>query len=590
MAMSAYSFNRLPEWVLPPEALTSSLTRARYTGVYRSLLALEAMILGIIPFYLWVRGAMNGDELFFVALVSIAPLVGILVIRLNGSLTLGMLTTTALTTTSFADFAFNTGGLTSFIIPWFLVNLAVQGIFGSLRTLYITFAILLIEMILLLFADQTGLLPPDTTPMEVRSWAFALSILTALTAIVWVDSVSIEIRSSSKARLTAARIEAEAGNIAKSAFISNMSHELRTPLNAVIGFSQLLEDDPDKQLNEEQAENVNQVLLAGRHLLTLVNDILDLSRIESEDLAGNLENVDLQELISISVDLLASEAARQQISITMDCPENTFARTDQNRLRQIVLNLVSNAVKYNKPGGTVSVSLTTSQDGLVGIIVSDTGQGISVDNLANLFQPFNRLGMENSGVDGSGIGLVISRKLAELMGGRIEVISEEGKGSTFTVFVPAPTKDKHRGATEETNAVSRDTALQPSMSESGFTVLCVEDNLANRKLIEHIFNRIPDARTLFAEKAERGLELARAEMPDVILMDINLPGISGIDAHKKLKNDKKTQDIPVIAITAHAMSEDLAKGEQEGFFAYLTKPIQVDEVLTVVEQALSVRS
>jgi PAS domain S-box-containing protein len=376
---------------------------------------------------------------------------------------------------------------------------------------------------------------------------------------------------------------AEKANRAKTDFLSNMSHELRSPLNAILGFAQLMESDAVPQ-TLIQKESTGQILQAGWYLLNLINEILDLAMIESGKLQLSLEPMALDEVMLDCRTMIEPQA--QKSGITMSFPrleQPGFVLADRTRVKQILINLLSNSIKYNHAGGAVVVECTVQSAEHIRISVKDTGPGLSPEKVAQLFQPFNRLGQESRGQEGTGIGLVMTKRLVELMGGVIGVKSAVGVGSAFWVdLIRAAEPQLAVGATEAAHLaparIQNEAALR--------TLLYVEDNPANLKLVEQLIARRPDMRLLSAADATIGIELARNHQPDLILMDINLPGISGIKALKILRADRLTQHIPVVAISANAMPHDINKGLEAGFFRYLTKPIKVAEFMETVDLAL----
>ena len=378
---------------------------------------------------------------------------------------------------------------------------------------------------------------------------------------------------------------AHKANLAKTDFLSNMSHELRSPLNAILGFAQLMESDVTPQ-TPTQKESTGQILQAGWYLLNLINEILDLAMIESGKLPVSLESMSLGEVTLDCQTMIEPQAQKYGISMRfcqLDKP--CFVLADRTRVKQILINLLSNAIKYNRVGGTVVVECTATSPERVHISVKDTGPGLSPEKLAQLFQPFNRLGQEARGEEGTGIGLVMTKRLVELMGGVIGVESAVGVGSVFWVeLIRAGEPQLAVGATEAAALtparVRNDAALR--------SLLYVEDNPANLKLVEQLIARRPNMHLLTAGDAMLGIELARKHQPEVILMDINLPGMSGIGALRILREDPLTRHIPVLAISANAMPHDIYKGLQAGFFRYLTKPIKVIEFMEAVDVALDV--
>jgi len=374
--------------------------------------------------------------------------------------------------------------------------------------------------------------------------------------------------------LERAKIAAEKANLAKSDFLSSMSHELRTPLSAILGFAQLMESDSPPPRASQKA-HIDQILHAGWYLLKLINEILDLAQIESGKLSLSPEPISLAEVMVECRTMIDPQRQKRRIKMTFpkfDTP--CFVSADRTRLKQVLINLLSNAIKYNQPGGKVVVDCTTSTPERTRIRVRDTGAGLTPEKLTQLFQPFNRLGQESSAEEGTGIGLVMSKRVVELMGGVIGVESTVGVGSVF--WFELNTAAAPRLAVNRAKPM----AVPDVQVQSGAplrTLLYVEDNPANLKLVEQLIARRPDMRLLSATNGILGIELAHRYQPEVILMDINLPGMSGLEALKILREDSATAHIPVIAISANAMPRDVEKGLQAGFFWYLTKPIKVKE-------------
>jgi PAS domain S-box-containing protein len=383
--------------------------------------------------------------------------------------------------------------------------------------------------------------------------------------------------------MESAKSAAEKANLAKSDFLSGMSHELRSPLNAILGFAQLMATASPPP-SDIQKESINQILQAGWHLLKLINEILDLSVVESGKVSLSLEPVSLSEVLSECQAMMEAQAQQRGIRMTFpkfDAP--SFVWADQTRLKQVVINLLSNAIKYNQTKGQVTVNYTVVSSDRIRISFQDTGAGLTPEKMAQLFQPFNRLGQEAGSVAGTGIGLVVTKQLVELMGGVLGVNSVVEEGSEFWVDLrstPAPELKIIEPKNVLPKLVSRPIDAPQKI------LLYIEDNPANMKLVERLIDRRSDIKLLKAVDGLQGIALARASLPDVILMDINLPGISGIDALKTLQEDQATSHIPVVAISANAMSRDIEVGRQLGFFRYLTKPIVVEEFMTTLDLAL----
>ena len=383
------------------------------------------------------------------------------------------------------------------------------------------------------------------------------------------------------AELVAARTAAETANLAKSDFLSSMSHELRTPLNAVLGFAQLLaSEQPPPSATQQRA--LDQILKGGWYLLRLINEILDLALIESGKLTMSHEAMDLADVLLDCQAMIGPQAQKRGISLRLPALDRAyFVHADRTRVKQVMINLLSNAIKYNRRGGSVAVDCAMSAGDTVRVSVSDNGIGLTEEQLAQLFQPFNRLGQDEGAEEGTGIGLVVTRQLVELMGGTIGVVSVVGSGTTFWFELAATTAP-----------VLTPDALEPicapaTLSASLRTLLYVEDNPANLALVEQLIERRPDLKLLTATDAHQGIQLALAYQPEVILMDINLPGISGFGCLKILHDDPSTAHIPVLALSANAMPRDIEKGLAAGFFRYLTKPINVNQFMEALDQALS---
>jgi PAS domain S-box-containing protein len=383
--------------------------------------------------------------------------------------------------------------------------------------------------------------------------------------------------------LESARSVAEKANLAKSDFLSSMSHELRSPLNAILGFAQLMESDSPPP-TPAQKESIAQILQAGWHLLKLIDEILDLAKVEAKQVPLSREPVSLAEVMIECQGMIEPQA--QQRGIHMIFPRfgmQYFVLADRVRVKQVLINLLSNAIKYNISQGTVEVKCDEITPGRIRVSVRDTGAGLSPEQMAQLFQAFNRLGQEASGEEGTGIGLVVAKRLVELMEGEIGVESSVGMGCVFWFELPSvaePCLSMEGGDAA---------ALAPPHvpREVGpHTLLYIEDNPANLKLVEQIIARHPDIRLLTAVNGNSGIEIARVSRPDVILTDINLPDISGYEALKILRSDPATAHIPVIAISANAMSPDVERGMKAGFFRYITKPIKVNEFMEAMDVAL----
>lgn len=381
--------------------------------------------------------------------------------------------------------------------------------------------------------------------------------------------------------LESAKSVAEKANLAKSDFLSSMSHELRTPLNAILGYAQLLETGTPPP-NPTQKRNLEHILKAGWYLLELINEVLDLALIESGRVMLSGEPVSLVDVMIECQAMIEPQAQKRGIRMTFPhIDQPCFVRADHTRLKQVLINLLFNAIKYNKPNGSVSIEIAGQSSDTIRVTICDTGVGLATDQLSQLFQPFNRLGREAGPEEGTGIGLVVTKRLVEMMGGVIGVTSVVGVGSQFWIELDSTTAP----------ALMTPDIFQPArpavpVNQPQRTVLHVEDNPANLELVEQLIARRSDLRLLSATDGNLGIEFARTYLPDVILMDIHLPGISGLEAMRILRADPVTAHIPVIALSASALPRDILRGLEAGFSNYLTKPIQVILFMEALDIAL----
>ncbi len=391
-------------------------------------------------------------------------------------------------------------------------------------------------------------------------------------------------RKQAESAIRLSRDEAAQANAAKSEFLSKMSHELRTPLTAILGFGQLLQTDPEYPLNAQQNENLDEIMQAGNHLLGLINEILEVSRIESKPVELSLEPVNLAPLLEQCVQQFQPLAEQRNISITSGNTQE-WVMADSARLEQVIVNLLSNAVKYNRQDGRIRLWIDEASDTFLRISISDTGPGIDTADQALLFRPFERLGTAYDGVAGTGIGLALSRRLVEAMHGKIGMDSVKGEGSTFWLELKkaGPGESQADQSVVEQNRKIND-------SDRRTRILYVEDNSANLNLVRKLLAKRDDYQLLEATTAGAGLELARTELPALILMDINLPDMSGYEALQRLQADSQTREIPVIAVSANAMKEDISRAREAGFIDYLTKPLNVAQFLDKIQHCLVARS
>lgn len=425
---------------------------------------------------------------------------------------------------------------------------------------------------------------PQSAPLEIRisrlarseAWiSFSAVLVSNLPlengeqASLLAELTDIDQLKKSQQRLDELRLTAEKANQAKSQFLSNMSHELRTPLNAILGFAQLIEMDAQQPGSEELLDCVREILKAGDHLLLLVEDVLDLSRVETGHLHIQPGEVNLEELLNDAIALVRGMARSQGVVIKVDQrAKNAVVKADVSRLRQAVLNLLSNGVKYNRPGGSLNI-WSEHAEGWVSLFVQDDGEGIPQEKFAELFKPFSRLGKEYTTTPGTGVGLSLSKQLVEQMGGELGVVSQTGQGATFWIKLPmlqpcfsAPQEDR------------------PSLAIAGLCarILYIEDDERSVRILKSYFSKKAQGLDLLvAETALAGISIAIQQRPDLILCDINLPDKQGYEVVRLLKNTPATQAIPIVALTANAMRHDIEIGEQSGFDAYLTKPVKWGE-------------
>lgn len=384
--------------------------------------------------------------------------------------------------------------------------------------------------------------------------------------------------------LKAAKEEAERANLAKSEFLSSMSHELRTPLNAILGFAQLMQ--LDEELSEEHKNSLQAILKSGHHLLELINDVLDLAKIESGHIDLSLEPVRVRAITDECLKLVSPLAVTHGIKLGNRATEGMAVTADRTRLKQALLNLLSNAIKYNREGGSVTIETRFAGKERLIIDVIDTGNGISEDRMHELFQPFNRLTAAKSSIEGTGIGLTITRRIVEMMGGSVDARSEFGVGSTFWIELPL---DQVTGEySGQPRKAEQNVAEPPHAATALHAVLYIEDNPSNLELVALILGKLKQVHLLTAHAPELGIELAQAHLPELILLDINLPRMNGYQVLQVLKGDSRTRDIPVVAISANAMPRDLARYREAGFTDYITKPFDVRQLMSVVENMLSI--
>ncbi|MBT4518723.1 MAG: PAS domain S-box protein [Halieaceae bacterium] len=393
----------------------------------------------------------------------------------------------------------------------------------------------------------------------------------------------ITYRKEAEKDLLRAKEEAETANRAKSEFLSSMSHELRTPMNAILGFGQLLEYNESEPLTQKQKMCVDHIMSGGSHLLELIDQVLDLAKIESGQLKISMEEVVLNKVCQECLELIEKSALDRRLKIEYDLSAARTIKVDYTRFKQVLLNLLSNAVKYNREGGSITLASKDASGNRIRISVSDTGAGIAEDDQAGLFEPFNRLGKETSTIEGTGVGLTVTRQLVEAMGGVIGFDTKVGEGTTFWFEFPAVDSTVSKQAQEiEVLIPTQHSALEAVTA----TVLYIEDNPANLHLMESIIESMAGIDLISTHNAELGISMAKEQQPDLILMDINLPGMDGIAAMRVLGAIDITKNIPVIAVSAAAMKGDIDEGMRAGFKAYFTKPFDVPQIVDAIRKEL----
>jgi PAS domain S-box-containing protein len=396
--------------------------------------------------------------------------------------------------------------------------------------------------------------------------------------LIYATARDVTDRKLAEQAAEAARAEAEQANRAKSEFLSRMSHELRTPLNAVLGFGQLLELD---DLEPSQREGVEQILKAGRHLLELINEVLDISRIESGTMSMSLEPVHLGSVLAEALSLIRPLADDAAVRLLADPTElaDVYVVADHQRLMQVLINLLSNAVKYNRRGGEIVASCEQASDGRIQLAIANTGHGIAPEQLKRLFEPFDRLGAERTDIEGTGLGLALSMRLMEAMGGTIKAESKPEIGTTMRVAL-----DRAQAPREDFGTLDAVTTAANELA--GGTIVYIEDNLSNLRLVNRLIERLPGVRLIPAMRASLGVELSRQHHPDLILLDLHLPDSDGREVLRELKRDPATAAIPVVVLSADATPGAAKRLVAAGASDYLTKPIDVDKLLKLLASAL----
>ncbi|PHS76716.1 MAG: hybrid sensor histidine kinase/response regulator [Rhodospirillaceae bacterium] len=383
----------------------------------------------------------------------------------------------------------------------------------------------------------------------------------------------------------------KAADLAKSAFLSSMSHELRTPLNAILGFAQVLKFDVQTPLNTKQMDATDHIIKGGEHLLNLINDVLNLSKIEAGNIGLQIEAINTKNLLSECISSISPLYTELNIKIDAENFSGAMVLADRVRLKQVLLNILSNAIKYNRINGSVHISSGRTDQGQHRISITDTGQGIPAHKHKDIFEPFSRLGAENSDIDGTGIGLTITKQLLEAMNGSIDFKSQDGEGATFCIDLPLSKSQTKTQASPLPTHGKQDVHIKVSPRAKAVRgrILYIEDNPTNAMLMETILDDVEGVNLQIAATAELGLKAAQDNPPDLILMDIHLPGMDGYEALQKLKADSDTQNIPVIAISADARPDEIIRGKASGFLDYVTKPFDVPQLITLISETLSLK-
>lgn len=425
-------------WFVPPSVLDDPRKCTRHRGIAKSLLAISLVTTLMLLGDLFVRGNLPPIEYAMFAAGICTPVLGALLIRATGDITLGLVTTNIGGILIVAVWAFLTGGITSFALPVFLANIALLSTFGNAAILLVMGATLMAALVFLYLATAMGWLPASFIPDSATPALMLTSMLGSVGLVVLAGVVVARDRATAKAHLRAAQHAAEQSSRAKSVFLTSMSHEFRTPLNAILGFAELLHYDEEKPLNKEQLSSIDHILTAGQYLLGLVTRVLEMSRIEAGDLKVNMEPVRVEQIIAPCLSIVELEAQKRGIALIDDCGARAewVVWADRPLVQQVLLNLLSNAVKFNRDGGTVTISCQPAGAEYLRIGIADNGAGIASSKKDELFEPFARLGAEAKTIQGAGLGLAIAKRLTERMQGRIGYESTEGLGSTFWVELP----------------------------------------------------------------------------------------------------------------------------------------------------------
>jgi len=583
--------NSLIEVFVPPSAYAKQLTLEHIRNTVKALLITTLIGWGLVTFYLVTKPSLQILEIIAFLGGGLSPALGAVLIRFGQSLSRSIAAANIVGLSFVTVAAYFSGGVTSPIALWFLINTALLANFGD-RLIVITIScIIVLCLTVLFFIEALGFPPPPALSESLYQTLYFYSIIGAATLISMGVLISLKSHQRSRNKLARAAETADAANQAKSQFLSSMSHELRTPLNAILGFGQLLKMELQSPSGGDQIsyeEQVDHILDGGHHLLQLISEILELSHIESGTMVLNNEDVSLADILKDCQSLMSVIASENAIDIVVagDAIDTLSAHVDYSRFKQVLINLIANAIKYNRPNGNVTISVEQTTKKMVRVAITDTGYGIPDHDIDKIFKPFSRLGAATGTIEGTGIGLVVCKDLTELMRGTIGVDSEEGKGSTFWVEVPvAASNDDIFVAVSEPSAIGR--KVRPYVKG---TLLYVEDIETNIRLMESIVAMFEGLTMVTALTGAEGIKQARAQTPDLIMLDLNLPDMSGLDVLKALRRHDETRAIPTIAISAAATKDAIDKGLHAGFLQYLTKPVQVSEVVEVISAVMGTGS
>ena len=434
-------------WFVPPSVLDDPRKTTRHKGIAKSLLAISLVTSLMFFGFLFVRRNLSPAEYALVAAGICTPVLGALLIRATGDITLGLVATNIGGILIVAVWAFFAGGITSVVLPVFLANIALLSTFGNAAILLVMGATLMAALVFLYLATSMGWLPASLIPDSAAPALMLTTMLGSVGLVVLAGVVVARERAIAKAHLRTAKHAAEQSSRSKSVFLASMSHELRTPLSSILGFAELLHDNEAKPLDQEQLRSVRHILNSGQYLLSLVIQVLEMSRIEADELNANMEPVRVEQIIAPCLPMIELEARKRGIALIDDCGARAglVVWADRILVKQVLLNLLSNAVKFNRDGGTVTISCQPAGAEYLRIGVADTGAGLASGKKDELFEPFARLGAETGTIRGAGLGLVIAKRMTERMRGRIGYQSTEGLGSTFWVELPLADLPKFAG-------------------------------------------------------------------------------------------------------------------------------------------------